>query len=53
MMLVREADACLEMALRHVVGVHSENIGVVVRVLEPHDIHFPAQWNLRDVIYLY
>ena len=41
------------MALRHVVGVHSENIGVMVRVLEPYDVHLAAKRNLRDVVYLY
>ena len=51
--LIREADASLEVALRHVVGVHPENVGVVVRVLEPHDVHLAAQRNLRDVVYLY
>ena len=40
--LIREADASLEVALRHVVGVHPENVGVVVRVLEPHDVHLAA-----------
>ena len=51
--LVRKSNSRLEMALRHVVGVHPEKVGVVIRVLEPHDIHFPAERNLRDVIYLY
>ena len=41
------------MALRHVFGVHPEEIGVVVRVLETHDVHFAAQRNLGNVVYLY
>ena len=51
--LVRESDSRLKMALCHVVAVHPENIGVMVRVFESHDIHFSAQRNLSDVIYLY
>lgn len=51
--LVCESDSRLEVTLRHIVGVHPENIGVMVRVFEPHDIHFSAQRNLSDVIYLY
>ena len=51
--LIRESDTRLEVALRHVVGVHPENIRVMVRVLETHDVHLAAERNLRNVVYLY
>ena len=40
--LVRESDSCLEVALRHVVGIHPENVRVMVRVFKPYNIYFPA-----------
>ena len=51
--LATEADARLEVALRLVVGVHAEDVGVVVRVLEAHDVDLGAQRNLRDIVHLY
>ena len=44
--LIRKSDSCLKVALRHVVGVHSENIRVVVRVLEPHNVYLAYERNL-------
>ena len=51
--LIRKTDTRLEVALRHVVGVHPKNIRVMVRVLETHDVHLAAERNLRNIIYLY
>ena len=51
--LICKADTRLEVALRLVVGVHPENVGVMVRVLESHDVHLAAERNLRNIIYLY
>ena len=39
---IRKSNSRLEVALRHVVGVHPEEIGVMVRVLETDNVHFPA-----------
>ena len=41
------------MTLGHVGGVHAKDVGVVVGVLEAHQVHLLAQGNLLDVVHLY
>ena len=44
--LIRKTNACLEVTLRHVVGIRPKNIRVMVRVFETHNVHLAAERNL-------